>query len=364
MSISNRDLINELNQKSALLSKKTAVIGFDGFVDSIMRLVKSKNDKNTPDYFQTMAEFGTRIIEKQGMSCSIELEKKLQKLGGNAPIMANALGYMGISVKCVGALGFPEMDSAFKEMSPNCALYGFTGPGLTTALEFDDGKIMMSQPHAAVSWQNVKDIIGLQTINDFFCNADVLGMVNWSEAAYTVSIWEGIIKDILPGHTPNKKQIMFFDLSDFSKRSKEDVKYAVKLIEKFAGHYNVTLGLNENEARLMYSVLNDTAQDMDLHEAGCRLFERIKIDRLVVHPTKYALGWDKSGTYRADNRYIEKPVLSTGGGDNFNAGFCLGALLGISTEMSLHVANHVSGYYVSHGHSPQIKQLIEYIGSI
>ena len=360
-SLIKQKVIKHLQEREACLPGKTAVIGFDGFVDSIMRVVEKRDGFGNLSFFQTIAELGTHLISKQNMSCSIELKQQHSKLGGNAPIMANALGQMGINVSCVGALGYPVIHDAFKKMSPNCKLTGFTNPGLTTALEFNDGKVMLSQTDMETSWDNLKEIIGIDVISELFFKADLLGMVNWGEMAYTTSIWEGVIKEVLPNHSPNKKQIMFFDLSDFSKRSQEDIIHVVSLIEKFNRHYAVTLGLNENESRLMYGALFNRGYDEDLSDIGRQLKERITIDRLIIHPTRSAMAWDQDGTYQIDNEYIEKPVLSTGGGDNFNAGFCMGALLGLDTPSLLLLANYASGFYVSHGYSADIEQLTMYM---
>ena len=61
------------------------------------------------------------------------------------------------------------------------------------------------------------------------------------------------------------------------------------------------------------------------------------------------------------NRQIKRPKLSTGGGDNFNAGYAYGILQGMTPPEALTVANEVSGFYVSHGHSPNRDELIRWI---
>jgi sugar/nucleoside kinase (ribokinase family) len=60
-------------------------------------------------------------------------------------------------------------------------------------------------------------------------------------------------------------------------------------------------------------------------------------------------------------RYVKEPRISTGGGDNFNAGFCLGLLIGLSMEESMITAMANSGAYVQNGKSPSMNDLITYI---
>ena len=53
----------------------------------------------------------------------------------------------------------------------------------------------------------------------------------------------------------------------------------------------------------------------------------------------------------------EKPKKSTGGGDNFNAGFCLGWLNDLSWGDCVALAVCTSGFYVRNTFSPNIVQL-------
>jgi len=55
---------------------------------------------------------------------------------------------------------------------------------------------------------------------------------------------------------------------------------------------------------------------------------------------------------------VAKPVITTGGGDHFNAGFCLGKLLGLDNEMSLLTGVTASGFYVGSAQSPSINDVV------
>ena len=134
-------LVNAIQNKKHLLTSKKVTAGFDGFIDAIIKIIKKKQPQKT-SLFTTIKEFGNYILEKEGTSFSLELEEQNKKLGGNMPIMANALGQMGITVNCIGALGYPQADPIFKNLSSNCQLFSFTDPGISTAYEFKDGKII------------------------------------------------------------------------------------------------------------------------------------------------------------------------------------------------------------------------------
>ena len=61
---------------------------------------------------------------------------------------------------------------------------------------------------------------------------------------------------------------------------------------------------------------------------------------------------------------MQQPKISTGAGDHFNAGFCVGRVLGMGLEESLCVGVATSGYYVRSAESPAAKDLAEFIAKL
>jgi sugar/nucleoside kinase (ribokinase family) len=83
------------------------------------------------------------------------------------------------------------------------------------------------------------------------------------------------------------------------------------------------------------------------------------LDTVVVHPVTYALAVSNGKVDLVHGPVITKPTITTGAGDHFNSGFCLGKLLGLDNEMSLLAGVSTSGFYVKTGQSPDIKDLAE-----
>ncbi len=54
---------------------------------------------------------------------------------------------------------------------------------------------------------------------------------------------------------------------------------------------------------------------------------------------------------------VRKPLITTGAGDHFNSGFCLGKLLGLTNAESLLTGVATSGYYVANAKTPGISDL-------
>jgi len=105
------DLADSIITRGKMLKSKKATAGFDGFIDTLVKIIKSKQPKQPPSLFNRIREFGDYVVEKSASSFSLEAEEVSIKLGGNMPIMANAMAMLGVNVNCVGALGYPQPHS-------------------------------------------------------------------------------------------------------------------------------------------------------------------------------------------------------------------------------------------------------------
>jgi sugar/nucleoside kinase (ribokinase family) len=145
----------------------------------------------------------------------------------------------------------------------------------------------------------------------------------------------------------------------------------------------VILSLNRNEAKVLYRALTDCGEVLttigqvgegdrdedpggeercdDPEFLGTALCKLLPADMLVIHTSGISLAWHKGSIYTSEPLFIPKPILSTGAGDHFNAGFCSGLLMGFDPGLSLLLANTVAGYYMQHGRSPDIEALVETI---
>src|SRR5947209_4500684 len=117
-----------------------AFIGLDGFVDEIIAVVDKRQSFQSYDPVKTIAHLGQKILNAAGQSSNYELIVKQMKLGGNGPIMANALASAGINVTYVGNLGYPTIHPVFQDFAKRANAISIGEPGHTDALEFDDGK--------------------------------------------------------------------------------------------------------------------------------------------------------------------------------------------------------------------------------
>jgi len=346
----------------------SVLVGFDGFVDEIIEVVDKRSDFQTYDRLQTIADFGTRIQRAAGLSTNIEFVPKTVKLGGNGPIMANAMVGFGSRVSYIGALGYPEINPVFKDFTEQCSkVISIAEPGHTDALEFNDGKVMLGKILSLndVNWDNLYDTLGEDGIAEMFANVHMVATVNWTMTPYMNGIWDGIQK-VVPRAEGEDKPIFFVDLADPEKRKFEDIRDAMDIIASFSPYYRVVLGLNRKEATEVADVLglklSGKAADVSLEEITKALAEALDIWCLMVHPTHEAAAVLDGEYAHTVGPYTSKPRLTTGAGDNFNAGFCLGLLLGLSLEDSLMLGKANSGFYVREMRSPSFAELQNFVG--
>jgi sugar/nucleoside kinase (ribokinase family) len=353
-----------------LLTKKiehlAACIGFDGFIDEIFRVVRTRENFSESLTFQTIAEFSDFLGASAGKSSDIEIIPQGIKLGGNAPIMANALAELGIRTYCIGALGLGEVHQVFRKLSTNCIPLSIEEPGYTHAFEFNDGKIMFGQWESLhnIHWDTIKEQVGLPKLIRLFSESRIIGIANWSALYQMDSILNGILNEVLPQVDPEilKTKSAFFDIADPSRRKREEILNLLETLKRFSSYFHVVLGLNEKEARIIYQSIDpDNKSEDDIVEISNAIFKSVEIDTLVIHLLSSAVGVNQESTCEIPNFYIENPKISTGGGDNFNAGFCLGLLLGLPLNQTIMTANATAAFYVRNGFSPSFENLIGFL---
>ena len=142
---------------------RTAFLGFDACIDSIVRIVRDKDGNNGANYFSGSDQLGEFLINLDNKSCGLELETKLSKIGGNMVIMGNALGNLGILTECIGTFGLPDILPVFRTMSANCSLHTIGETITATALEFSNSKVIMFDPgpYNNLTWEGIRDISGI-----------------------------------------------------------------------------------------------------------------------------------------------------------------------------------------------------------
>jgi hypothetical protein len=342
-------------------SQMTAFVGLDGFVDDILHVVDKRESADKYLRLPTIAQLAERLAAAAGRSTNVELVSQLNKLGGNGPIMANALASFGLKVTYLGILGYPNLHPVFADFAKCAEVHSIAEPGYTDALEFDDGKIMLGKHESLkqMNWENIKARFGQDKFTAKLGSADLVGFVNWTMLTHMSDIWDAVLKEVCPGMKGPRRKL-FIDLADPEKRTSGDILRALELVAAFQKHFDVILGLNEKESIEVGKNLGLNTSDHSLEgllKLCQAIHQRVRVDTLIVHPTAYALASGPDGAALVQGPFTPKPKITTGAGDHFNSGFCLGKLLGFPTDQCLLTGVTTSGFYVRTGQSPAISDL-------
>ena len=356
-------LVNILSNLDGKLSDISAVAGFDGFIDIITRPIACGDGGTPKKYYNDIEEFSSFISKRRGISSSIELDKLDCKIGGNAPIYANALGSLGVPTTCIGAFGYPEAGNIFKSMSKNCKIIPVAEPGTCTAIEFTDGKLMLALNGEinSMTWDMICRRAGMEKLINAFTESGLIGLFNWSETPLADDIWNGILKDIVPNMGKDKQ--FLFDFSDCARRKTKEIRSMLRIVKAFGTRFPITVSLNENEAQAVFEALDIHGEESlsERSDGGRQFREKISARNIVFHFNHYTLGFTQGGACRYDTYKIRDPAITTGAGDNFNAGLSLGLLLGLPLMDAMMIASSTSSYYVAYGNSPDLSDLLNFI---
>ena len=359
----------KLSSAAAQLPSIKATVGLDGFVDEIIAVVDKRHDFQKYDPIRTIAQLGGKITQAAGKSSNYELVVKQMKLGGNGPIMANALAAAGLAVTYVGSVGHPSIHPVFQEIAQRARVISIGEPGHTDALEFDDGKLMLGKvtPMNDITWDNlVRRVGGEDKLKSLFTDAKLVAMVNWTMIPYMSDIWQKLMDRGIPNRS-GQQPTLFIDLADPEKRNHDDIRQAMELLAKFQKQVDVTLGLNLKEAGEIADVLGISISgdpEAQIESTAQAIRQKLSLACVVIHPRKGAAAATKEGTASFSGPFVQQPKISTGAGDHFNAGFCLGRVLGFTLEESLCSGVGTSGYYVRIGQSPTARQLADFVAQL
>lgn len=334
-------------------------LGFDGFTDDILDVVDQRQDPEHYEAVQHIADLGQRISAAAGQSCNIELVPLTRKIGGNGPIMANALIRLGQRISYAGAVGMPgEIEPLFTPLADNCEeIFPLAPSGHSEALEFQDGKIILGKhaPLLDLGYERLVSTVGKERLVEILERSELFAALNWTMLPRMTEIWQKFLEELLP-QLSDKPRYFFVDLADPAKRSDQQLMEAMELLGAWSNYYTVILGVNIAEAQRLADLYGLSAEPAALRE-------RLGVAQLVLHNAYFAEVAFDTGSYRAETWHCEAPMLCTGAGDNFNAGYCHGLLTGLDPEHAVLCGMATAGHYIRAGQSATQAELLDFFQS-
>jgi hypothetical protein len=341
-------------------------VGLDGFIDEIIHIVDVRYSSDSYKRIPTIQAYADRLARGSGMSTNIELVSQQIKMGGNGPILANALLNFSVEVVYMGAVGYPELHPVFHSLDRCSEMICLSPPAGTDALEFNDGKIIASKLTNLneITWENITERCPLPQLTALFEGCDCLVFSNWSMIVGMNHIWKKFLETVAPAITTATKTV-FFDLADPEKRTAEDLLTALSHINDFSkAGFRVILSTNLKEACEISEALGKSISDYqgaDTRDILDFLSGQLGIFCTVIHLVDRACCLHDGSYYEVDGPYCSEPKLTTGAGDNFNAGFLYGLMRDFSFTDCLYTGCATSGFYVRRAKSPDIRELIGFL---
>jgi pfkB family carbohydrate kinase len=356
-------VIADFKVRTAAASRRfSGVCGFDGFIDTFVRL-------QTP---ASMAEFGPKVAAAAGIATSYPVRHLGEKFGGNAPLLVAALNdiYAGaIDINCISALGEPEVLAIFQTAlgGKTKRLFTLGRAALTTCLEFTDGKVMLNDMSACaeVTWEKLLECVGTKTLDELLKPADFIGAVNWGKLPHSGEIWSQLAARMAALGVPAKKTIYFMDLAEFENRPFDDRSDLLARMEAITRQCHTLLSFNLKEAWQMAEVFGGKfhgRKDADsVAEVAAYLRAHILVDRIIVHPNNGSACASERGTVYVAGAHCANPLISTGAGDNFGAGCLAAALKGLDDTGIALAGNCAGGFFVRSGRSASFADMTKFL---
>jgi sugar/nucleoside kinase (ribokinase family) len=362
------DLLRTARRVSAAdLHACRVVTGFDGFVDEMISLV---GERRTLDDFTPVPDistFATMIAAAAGQSSLREIVVTAVQPGGCAVNLADGLASLGATVDCFATIGEPP-HPAFGDIAAKC--HGFSSwgrePGRTLAFEFTDGKLMFSavEQLAGFTPDSVRELLAGGAYIEACGLAHVIALTDWSLYPSMTQVWRLLQSEVFSHLTHHPA--FFIDLVDPSSRSVADIRDMAAILREFERAGPVTLGLNGNEANVLCRAHDASPAPADATpertlEQAFTLRELLGVSRVVIHRVPFAVSAAAECGSAQPGPYSPGAKKSTGAGDRFNAGFCLGLALGLDDGESLVLGCAASGFFVRNARSASRQELVEFL---
>jgi sugar/nucleoside kinase (ribokinase family) len=183
---------------------------------------------------------------------------------------------------------------------------------------------------------------------------------------YMSDIWRKMLERRIPSRS-SQHPLFFIDLADPEKRRADDILQALGLLSQFQDQVDVALGLNLKESSEIAEVLGlhvGGEPELAIEATARSIRQKLGISCVVIHPRRAAAAATADDSASFLGPFVQQPKISTGAGDHFNAGFCLGRVLGFGLEESLCAGVATSGYYVRTAESPSATQLAEFVRTL
>jgi len=340
------------------------LLGCDGFVDETYKIVEVRQSLTEFTTMDRLKDFGELLVARADGGVGLELVPTRRCEGGFGINTGRIMAILGLKPTLPGLYGKSELDPAFVEFKESCNLLSLGDPALTIALEFGDGKVLMSNLEAvsSLTWADFEKHFREEQLKEMFSDVDILGLGYWSLTADFDGFFKGFMAQYETVAPPRR---MFFDFADIKKKSSESFMKSLEMIKPYNSKIPMTFSLNEHEVFELFSRIGvECSEETPAAVASALTIARQKIgfDELVVHTPDYAAASSAAdGEAYAMQERQSNVIRSAGAGDSFNGGYISASLGNLPIKERLVIANAATAFFVMNATGPTREELIAQI---
>jgi hypothetical protein len=362
-------LARTLRERAKDVRVSRALAGFDGFVDEMITVVAERRGVGQFTAMTSMRDLAGALGEAAGRNMLREIVVRSQDAGGCAVNLGDGLCALGVGLDFWGTIGAPR-HPAFDDFAGKCRAATALGRsyGRTLAFEFGDGKAMFSAVEQL--GELTPDLLAKAAADGRFAAdvaaAGLIALTNWTLYPHMTECWKWLQSG--PLKALKRRPWLFVDLVDPSGRGREEVARMLESLRGFQASCRTALGLNLTEIEAVSKVLGmgpcgTVASAIAARAAALR--EKLGIEQVVVHNAKSTAVADAGGevVVQAPGPHCKNPKKTTGAGDRFNAGYCLGLLLELPARQRLALGSATGGFFVRNARSASLDEVAGFLDS-
>ncbi|MFB6297103.1 MAG: hypothetical protein ABEH56_01130 [Salinirussus sp.] len=339
--------------------------GFDGVVDRVRTMIESRQGPGEYDRLDRLAGLEERVQDSvaTGSSLTVEWEQTDTRTGGHACHLARAFDELGAETTMIGTYGRPTRDRFAREFDRS-TIVSVGEPGVCDAVEFDDGKLLLTEPGeaAALDWTTLTDRIDPATLATHLDGLDVFGVGYWSVTASLPALLAALVERTWPRQQSPPDRV-FLDPGDVRGLTPERIREGAARLRATAESVPVTVSANRPETETIAAAAEDRKEASgDQRRDARRAREVLGVDEFVAHGSErsVAVGGE---TVAVRVARTDSPALTTSAGDHFNAGYLLGELADLSLAAKTVLGNAAAGVFVRTGRPPGYAEIVDYVGT-
>ncbi|MFC6973595.1 hypothetical protein ACFQL1_01255 [Halomicroarcula sp. GCM10025709] len=337
------------------------VFGFDGYLDRVREVVADRSDPETYERLSTLAGFGERVEQSVAAESSLTFEwlQDGSRTGGHTCHLGRAFDTWGFETTLIGMYDDPVREPFDAEFG-HLDLHSIGEPGVTDAVEFDDGKLMLTEigDTMDLDWATLDERFGHDRLLARLDGAALLGTGYWSETPDLPDVYHGL-RDAWD-RIEDPPGTVLVDPGDVRKLDTDRLRAGRDAIGRLDEVTDVVVSSNRAETGILADAY-DGATDRTFEESAEVAFDALGPTWFVGHGVDRSVVVTGDGTHSVAVPAVDDPALTTSSGDHFNAGLAIGRVLGLGAAASILLGNAVAGHFVRTADQPSQTEIVAFV---